>query len=219
MGRIGETFRRTFQLAHAMQAWRATDAAAGHAGLPPRPRGSGDGRPTADNARVLRYLAKVTVEPSITHGIAEHVGSLRPGRLADVVLWKPAYFGAKPEVVLKAGFVAWSPLGDGNATVERSEPTRFAAEWAGLSHAAPSVSVLFVSSSADAAAIRQRLDTGREIVAVAGCRGLTRDALHLNRATAAIEVDPRDGRVTLAGRALATEPLTEVPLSRRYFLR
>ncbi len=219
MGRIAETVRRTLQLAHAMQAWRATEAGSGHPGLPDLPLPTADGRPTADNARVLRYLAKVTIEPAIVHGIADHVGSLRRGRLADIVLWKPAYFGAKPELVLKGGHLAWAPLGEGNATVEGAEPTRFAPDWAGLPHGAPSVSALFVSTSADAAALRRRLDTGREILAMGGCRGLTRDALLLNRATAPVEVDPGDGRVTLAGRPLATEPLREVPLSRRYFLR
>ena len=219
MGRIGETVRRTFQLAHAMQAWRSTAAGAGHPGLPPMPARPPDGRPGADNARVLRYLAKVTVEPAIVHGVSAHVGSLLPGRVADIVLWKPAYFGAKPEVVLKGGFVAWSPLGDGNATVERAEPTRFAPEWSGLPHAAPSVSVLFASQAADQGELRRRLDTARDIVAVSGCRGLTRASLMLNRATAPVEVDPGDGRVTLAGRPLETEALREVPLSRRYFLR
>jgi urease subunit alpha len=212
MGRIMETVRRTFQLAHAMKAWRRTDAGRGHPGLP-----ADDG--TDDNARVLRYLAKVTIEPAITHGIASHVGRLAPGRLADIVLWKPAYFGVKPELVLKGGHAAWSPLGEGNATVERAEPTRYAPEWAGRAHGAPSVSALFVSGSADAAALRRRLDTGRELLPVAGCRGLTRASLALNRSTAAIEVDPVDGRVTLAGRPLAAEPVTEVPLSRRYLLR
>ena len=211
MGRIMETVRRTFQLAHAMKAWRSTDAGRGHPGLP--------GETDDDNARVLRYLAKVTIEPAITHGVSGHVGTLTPGRLADIVLWKPAYFGVKPELVLKGGHPAWSPLGDGNATVERAEPTRYAPEFAGRAHAAPSVSALFVSASADVAALRRRLDTGRELIPVAGCRGLTRASLALNRATAPIEVDPVDGRVTLAGRALATEPVTEVPLSRRYFLR
>lgn len=219
MGRIGETFRRTFQLAHAMQAWRATEAGSGHPGLPPPRSGSGEGRPTADNDRVLRYLAKVTIEPAIVHGVADHVGSLRPGRLADIVLWKPAYFGAKPELVLKGGHPAWAPLGEGNASVERAQPTRFAPEWAGLAHAAPAVSLLLVSGSADAAVLRRRLDTAREIVAISGCRGLKREGLHLNRATAPIEVDPRNGRVMLAGRPLETGPLAEVPLSRRYFLR
>ncbi len=219
MGRIAETVRRTFQLAHAMQAWRSTEAGRDHPGLPDLPLPADDGRPTPDNARVLRYLAKVTIEPAIVHGVGDHVGSLRPGRLADIVLWKPAYFGAKPELILKGGHPAWAPLGEGNATVERAEPTRFAPEWAGLPHGAPSVSVLFVSGSADQAAVRRRLDTGREIVAIAGCRGLTRDNLVRNRATAPVEVDPRDGSVTLAGRPLATEALREVPLSRRYFLR
>jgi urease subunit alpha len=212
MGRITETVRRTFQLAHAMKAWRSTEAGRGHPGLPDDADGD-------DNARVLRYLAKVTIEPAITHGIAGHVGSLAPGRLADIVLWRPAYFGVKPELVLKGGHPAWSPLGEGNATVERAEPTRYAPEWAGLAHVAPSVAALFVSASADPAALRRRLDTGRELIAVEGCRGLTRASLARNRATAPIEVDPHDGRVTLAGRPLASEPVPEVPLSRRYFLR
>jgi urease subunit alpha len=212
MGRIMETVRRTFQLADAMKTWRASQGGADHPGLP----GDRDGH---DNDRVLRYLAKVTLEPAITHGVAEHVGSLAPGRLADIVLWKPAYFGVKPELVLKGGHAAWSPLGEGNATVERAEPTRYAPEWAGLAHGAPSVSLLFVSRAADQPAVRRRLDTGREIVAVASCRELSRASLSRNRATAPIEVDPVDGRVTLAGRVLACEPLAEVPLSRRYFLR
>jgi len=135
------------------------------------------------------------------------------------VLWKPAYFGVKPEMILKGGHAAWSPLGEGNATVEHAEPTRYAAEWAGTAHGAPSVSLVFVSASADADAVRRRLESGREFVAVSGCRGLTRASLVLNRATAPVEVDPGDGRVTLAGRLLASEPLTTVPLSRRYFLR
>ena len=212
MGRIMETVRRTFQLADTMKRWRATEAGSGHPGLPAD-------RQDDDNDRVLRYLAKVTIESAITHGIAEHVGSLAPGRLADIVLWKPAYFGVKPELVLKGGHPAWSPLGEGNATVERAEPTRYGPEWAGLAHGAPSVSLLFVSGAADQAAMRQRLATGRSIVAVRGCRGLTRASLARNRATAPVEVDPVDGTVTLAGRVLASEPVGEVALSRRYFLR
>jgi urease subunit alpha len=211
MGRIMETVRRTFQLAHAMKAWRASAAGSGHPGLPDE--GSDD------NVRVLRYLAKVTIEAAITHGISAYVGTLAAGRLADIVLWRPAYFGVKPELVIKGGFAAWSPLGEGNATVQAAEPTRYAPDWAGRQHGAPSVSALFVSASGDREALRGRLDTRRELIAVAGCRGLTRASLALNRATAPIDVDPTDGRVTLAGRALAAEPVTEVPLSRRYFLR
>jgi urease subunit alpha len=212
MGRIMETVRRTIQLADAMKAWRTSEAGAGHPGLPRDADGD-------DNERVLRYLAKVTIEPAITHGVAEHVGSLASGRLADIVLWKPAYFGVKPEMVIKGGHAAWAPLGEGNATVDGAEPTRYAPGWVGLSHAAPSVSALFVSAAAHASALRSRVDTAREIIAVSNCRGLTRASLLLNRATAPIEVDPVDGTVRLAGRILATEPLTEVPLSRRYLLR
>jgi len=219
MGRIMESFRRAIQLAHVMKAWRTTDAGRGHRGLPADGPTDGSADAGDDNLRVLRYLAKVTIEPAITHGISGHVGTLSPGRLADIVLWKPAFFGIKPESILKGGHPAWAPLGEGNATVERAEPTRYASEWAGMAHAAPSVSLLFVSGAADAAALRRKLDTGRTIVAAAGLRGLTRASLALNRATAPIEVDPRDGRVTLAGRSLAVEPVADLPLNRRYLLR
>jgi urease subunit alpha len=221
MGRIMESFRRTIQLAHVMKAWRSTAAGSGHPRLPDdRPvHGAGPAHATDDNERVLRYLAKVTIEPAITHGIADHVGTLSPGRLADVVLWKPAFFGAKPEYVIKGGHPAWAPLGEGNATVERAEPTRYRAEWAGLAHAAPSVSVLFVSRAADPTRLRRRLATQRTIAAVHDLRGLTRASLARNQATAPIEISPVDGRVTLAGRPLASEPAVELPLNRRYFLR
>jgi len=132
MGRIGETVRRTIQLAHVMKAWRRSEASSGVAGLPDDP-GLADPDDRDDTARVLRYLAKVTLEPAITHGIADHVGSLRPGRLADIVLWAPGFFGVKPEWVFKGGFPAWGPLGEGNATVERAEPTRYRPDWAGVS--------------------------------------------------------------------------------------
>ncbi len=114
MGRIGETLRRTIQLAHVMKAWRASSAAEGLPGL-----AASSTDPYDDNERVLRYLAKCTIEPAITHGLAGEVGSLAPGNLADIVLWKPAFFGAKPELVLKAGYPAWGPLGEGNASLER----------------------------------------------------------------------------------------------------
>jgi urease subunit alpha len=215
MGRIMETVRRTIQLADAMKSWRASAGGRGHAGLP----GDRSTDEAADNDRVLRYLAKVTIEPAITHGLATHVGSLGKGRLADIVLWKPAYFGVKPEYVVKGGHIAWLPLGEGNASVDAAEPTRYAPQWAGLAHAAPSVSTLFVSAAANRDHLRRRLDTAREIVAIQGLRGLTRASMALNRGAAPIEVSPVDGRVTLADRPLAAEPLSDVPLSRRYFLR
>lgn len=219
MGRIMETVRRTFQLAHVMKAWRASEAGRTVASLAGLPLERTDGDDGDDGDRVLRYLAKVTLEPAITHGISDHVGSLAPGRIADIVLWKPAYFGVKPELVLKGGHPAWSPLGDGNASVERAEPTRYAREFAGLSHAAPTVAVTFVSGAVDVGVLRRRLDSRRAFIAVAGCRGLTRAALAWNRATSDVVVDPPTGRVTLGGLPLEAEPATDLPLNRRYFLR
>jgi urease subunit alpha len=199
MGRIGETLRRTIQLAHVMKAW-AGDAA------------------DDDNDRVLRYLAKCTLEPAIVHGVAGEVGALAPGRLADVILWRPEFFGVKPDWVLKGGYPAWGPLGEGNATVERAEPTRYRANWGGLASAAPALAVTFVSGGA-AGDLAGRLGTRRRLVPVRNTRGLTRASLAKNRSTAAIEVDPGDGTVRLDGRVLAVEPVAELPLSRRYLLR
>jgi urease subunit alpha len=200
MGRIGETLRRTLQLAHVMKSW----AADSHAG--------------DDNARVLRFLAKCTIEPAITHGVSHHVGSLRPGRLADIVLWKPAWLGVKPEVVLKSGYPAWGSYGEGNATVEGAEPRRFVAGWGGRGLAPASISVTFVSGGIDANAFRQRLGSSRQHLPVERTRGLTRADLHLNKSTADVEVDPTDGTVRLEGEVLAVEPSDDLPLNRAHFL-
>ena len=199
MGRIGETFRRTFQLAHVMKAW-AGDA------------------PEDDNERVLRYLAKVTAEPARTHGIEGDVGSLVPGRLADIVLWRPTCFGVKPEVVLKAGAFVWGALGEGNASIEGAEPVRYGPQFGGIGAAAASVSTTFVSRLALETEIAERLGSARRFAAVEGTRGVSRRDLHRNTFVPAIEVDPRDGTVTLDGRVLAASPVDDVPLSRRYLL-
>lgn len=214
MGRIGETVRRTLQLAHVMKAWRASRAAEGVPGLDPIPRDPWD-----DTERVLRYLAKCTIEPAITHGVSGEVGSLMPGRLADLVLWQPAFFGVKPALVLKGGHLAWGALGEGNASLEFSEPTRYRAHWGAAGSASAANAITFVSAAALTSDLRARLGTARRLVAVSGCRGLTRASLARNRATAAVDVDPRDGTVALGGRVLAVPPADEVPLSRRYFLR
>jgi urease subunit alpha len=199
MGRIGETVRRTFQLAHVMKAWAGETF-------------------EDDNDRVLRYLAKVTIEPARTHGIEREIGSLAPGRLADVVLWRPSHFGVKPEAILKAGQVAWGALGQGNATVEGVEPRRYGPHWGALGTAPAALSTTFVSRAALDARIRGRLGSSRRFVAVEGTRTVRRPALERNRAVLPIEVDPADGTVTLEGRTLAVEPVREVPLSRRYLL-
>lgn len=200
MGRIMETVRRTVQLAHVMKGWAGDE-----------------GRD--DTERVLRYLAKVTIEPAIVHGLADWVGSLRPGRLADIVLWKPGWFGVKPELVLKSGYQAWAPLGEGNATVERAEPTRYRPDWGGMPAAASTLGVTFVAAGLGSVAAERLRRGGRTLAPIGRTRGLTRDDLARNRATSPVEIDPHDGRVSLDGRPLAVDPVAEVPLSRRYFLR
>jgi urease subunit alpha len=200
MGRIGETLRRTIQLAHVMKAWAGSEG-------------------TDDNVRFLHYLAKCTIEPAITHGIADHVGSLRPGCLADIVLWKPAWLGVKPEVVLKSGYPAWGAYGDGNASTEGSEPRRYAPGWGGRGLAPAAVSATFISAALDAARFAARLGSRRTFLPVRNTRGLTREDLWLNRSTAAIDIDPRTGDVTLDGQPLAVAPATDLPLNRRHLLR
>ena len=200
MGRIGETIRRTWQLAHAMKAWseQMTDD---------------------DNARVLRYIAKYTVEPAIVHGIEAEVGSLLPGRLADLVLWRPSHFGVKPDLVLKAGHFAWGALGQGNATVEGAEPVRYGAHWGALGDSASALCTTFVSGAAVEAGIQERLRSRRRFVAVRGTRTIVRDSLVHNTSVLPIQVDPVDGTVMLEGEVLTVDPVGEVPLSRRYLLR
>jgi urease subunit alpha len=199
MGRIGETIRRTWQLAHVMKAWSG-------------------GVEDDDNARVLRYLAKYTAEPARVHGIEDEVGSLRPGRLADVVLWRPAAFGVKPELVLKAGAFAWGALGQGNATVERTEPVRYGGHWGAHGEAAAALSTTFVSRAALDRGIGERLGSRRRFVAVQGTRTAHRQTLLHNTAVPPVEVDPVSGTVMLEGRVLAVDAISEVPLSRRFLL-
>ena len=218
MGRIGETTRRAMQLAHVMKHWRRSEASEGIPGLPVD-EGLADPDDRDDTSRVLRYLAKVTIEPAITHGISDHVGSLQVGRMADIVLWKPGFFGVKPEWTFKGGFPAWGSFGEGNASLERSEPTRYRADWGGRPQAAPKGSVIFVTGVADRVALARRLGTRRALVPVRGLRGITRSALVRNQATAPVEIDVRTGAVALGGRPLAVAPVSEVPLSRRYLLR
>ena len=203
MGRIGETVRRTFQLAHVMKVAAA-------------PMEGGDH--LDDNDRVLRYLAKVTEEPARVHGISDEVGSLSPGRIADLVLWEASHFGVKPVMVFKGGVVAWTAIGEGNASVHGAEPTRYGPDWGGTGLAPARVSTTFVSAAAIDAGIARTLGTRRRLVAVRGTRTIRRDGLARNRTVPPIEVSAADGTVTLDGRVLRTDPVIEVRLSRRYLL-
>jgi urease subunit alpha len=195
MGRIAETVRRAFQCAAAMKAQR------------------GGGGPD-DNARVLRYLAKVTVNPAIAHGLAAHVGSLREGRLADLVVWRPDLFPVRPELVLKAGMPAWGASGAGGATTMMTEPVRIGPQIAATGAAPGRVSLAFLAG----AAMDAELPTTRERARVSGCRALTAADMVGNSRTGRVVVDPASQTVTLDGEPVSCDPVAEVAYSRRYLL-
>lgn len=199
MGRAGETVRRTFALAAKMKAERGAESE------------------RHDNDRVLRYLAKLTVNPAIAHGLAHEVGSIQPGLMADLVLWHPASFAAKPRLVLKAGFPAWGPLGDANAAIELAEPVVFGAQFGGHGGAPAELSVAFVSGSARDAG-EDRLPTRRRRVAVRNTRGIGLRDMIRNDRRGSVEVDARAELVRLDGEALRSSPVDSVSLSRLYFL-
>jgi urease subunit alpha len=196
MGRIGETFRRAWQLAHVMK--EAT--------------GGGERN---DNDRILRYVAKLTINPALAHGIADDVGTLEPGKLADVVLWRPAFFGAKPQVVIKAGFSAWGPLGSGSGSTRLGEPLVHNPQFGGLGRAPAALATVF-TSAAGAEHASERWP-GR-VGVVHGCRGLGKSAMVRNGARPEVVVDPVARQVLVDGRPVELEPATTLPLNRAYFL-
>jgi urease subunit alpha len=210
MGRAGETVARTFATAGTMKE-RLADDDLGSAD------GDLDSADTDDNARVLRYLAKLTVNPAIAHGLSHEIGRIAPGLLADIVLWDPAWFGVKPLLVLKAGFPAWGVTGDPNASIESAEPLVYGPQFGGRGAAAADLSVAFVSGScADSG--EDALPTRRRRVAVRGCRGIgLADMVH-NTRTGTVEVDHRTAAVTLDGRLLQADPVQRTSLSRLYLL-
>ena len=202
MGRVGETIMRTWQTAHKMKAQRGAMA--------------GDSSRN-DNARVKRYIAKYTINPAITHGIAHVVGSLEVGKIADIVLWRPAFFGVKPSMVVKGGMIAASLMGDPNASIPTPQPVHyrpmFGAFGGGLRK-----SFTFVSQSAFDAGIAGTLGLSKTTIAVRGTRGLRkRDMIH-NGATPHMEVDPETYEVRADGRLLVCEAASVLPLAQRYFL-
>jgi len=196
MGRIGEVARRTWQLAHVMR--RAVGAAGRN-----------------DNERVLRYLAKLTINPALAHGIAHEVGSLEPGKLADVVLWRPAFFGAKPQLVLKGGFAAWAPLGSGSGSTRIGEPLVYGSLFGGIGAAPVGLATLFTSA---AGAERVRSHWPGRVAVVRGARAVRKRDLVRNGATPDVRVESEAERVIVDGRAVTLEPARELPLNHAYFL-
>lgn len=203
MGRIQETIRRTWQLADANKLRGLAD-----------PMDS----PDHDNARILRYLAKYTINPARTHGIAQHVGSLEPGRLADIVLWDPRFFGAKPEMVIKGGQVAWAPMGDGNASARLCEPTTYGPMWGGIGRASDRTSVHFMAQIAIDEGVPARIGTARQCIAVTGARHIGKGDLLYNDASPDLRIDPATGDVFDGDQRLTCDPIETYSLNRRYFL-
>jgi urease subunit alpha len=203
MGRIGEVVIRTWQTADKMKRQRGP--------LPGETAGD-------DNRRVKRYVAKYTINPAIAHGLAEHVGSVEVGKLADLVLWKPAFFGVKPELVVKGGFIARAAMGDPNASIPTPQPVLSRPMFGAFGRAVASTCLTFVSAAALAADIPRRLGLGRRAVAVGRCRAIgKRDMVH-NDALPRIEVDPETYEVRADGELLTCEPAQELPMAQRYFL-
>lgn len=205
MGRIGETIARTWQLASHMRATRG-----------PLPADAGTG---ADNARILRYIAKLTINPARLFGIDHEVGSLEPGKLADIVLWEPKFFGIRPEVVFKGGFPAWSVMGEANASLMTCEPLKYRPQWAAYGRTPADVSVNFVAAAAIEAGLGTRLGLNTPLVACRGARALTKADLLHNDYLPDITIEPDTFRVMVDGQMCTSTPMTTVPLGRRYTLK
>ncbi len=204
MGRVGEVIIRTWQTAHKMKTQR---------GLLP---GDSDRN---DNARVKRYIAKYTINPAIAQGMAHEVGSIEAGKLADLVLWSPAFFGVKPDLVIKGGSIAFAPMGDPNASIPTPQPVHYRPMFGILGRALAEHCLTFVSAAALDAGIAETLKLQRRLVPVANVRGgISKKSMIHNDATPVIEVDAETYEVRADGVLLTCEPATVLPMAQRYFL-
>ncbi|MBX9257206.1 urease subunit alpha [Desmonostoc muscorum CCALA 125] len=205
MGRVGEVIIRTWQTSHKMKVQRGTL----------NPQGT---EQQADNYRAKRYVAKYTINPAIAHGIAEYVGSVEEGKLADLCLWRPAFFGVKPEIVIKGGMIAWSQMGDANASIPTPQPVHMRPMFGSFAGAKNATSLTFVSQAALEREIPTQLGLRKTAVAVSRTRQLTKQDMKLNDALPQIEVDPETYEVRADGELLICEPATVLPMTQRYFL-
>jgi urease subunit alpha len=203
MGRIGEVVTRTWQTAHKMKMQRGA--------LP-------EDSSRNDNFRVKRYVSKYTINPAVTHGIAQHVGSIEPGKMADLVLWKPDFFGVKPEMIIKGGFIAWSVMGDANASIPTPQPVIYRPMFGSFGRAVGSTALTFLSKAAIDSEIPKKLGLQKRAVAVESCRRIGKAHMILNNATPQIEVDPETYEVRVDGELLTCEPAEVLPMAQRYFL-
>ncbi|UBF26266.1 urease subunit alpha [Kovacikia minuta CCNUW1] len=203
MGRIGEVIIRTWQTGHKMKVQRGALS---------------EDSTRNDNFRAKRYVAKYTINPAITHGIAEYVGSVEVGKLADLCLWRPAMFGVKPELVIKGGMIAWAQMGDANASIPTPQPIYMRPMFASFGGAIAPTCLTFVSKSALKKGVPDQLGLQKKAVAVSGIRQLTKKHMKLNDATPHMEVDPETYEVRADGQLLTCEPATVLPMAQRYFL-
>jgi urease subunit alpha len=203
MGRIGEVVLRTWQTAHVMKARRG-----------PLP---GDDA-QADNSRVRRYVAKYTIAPAIAHGLDGEVGSVEPGKLADLVLWDPRFFGVKPDLVLKGGMIAWAQVGDANASIPTPQPVLPRPMFGAAARVAATTSVAWVAPAAIEDGLPERLGLGRALVPVKDCRSVGKADLPNNDAMPRIQVDPESFEVRVDGEVVEPAPAVELPMAQRYFL-
>ena len=204
MGRVGEVAIRTWQTAHKMKVQRGR-----------LKQEAGDN----DNFRVKRYIAKYTINPAIAHGLSKHIGSVEVGKRADLVLWNPAFFGIKPDMVLVGGMIAAAPMGDPNASIPTPQPVHYRPMFGAFGKAMTASSVTFVSKAAVERGVREKLGVEKELVAVENTRGgIGKASMVLNDATPHIEVDPETYEVRADGELLTCEPATVLPMAQRYFL-
>jgi urease subunit alpha len=203
MGRVGEVILRTWQTAHKMKQQRGSLA---------------EDSARNDNARIKRYLAKYTINPAITHGIAHEVGSIAVGKLADLVLWQPAFFGVKPSLILKGGFIAAAPMGDPNASIPTPQPVHYRPMFGALGRAIQATSMTFLSKAAHEAGIAEQLGLQKRIGVVANTRNVKKQNLIHNHYQPHIEVDPQTYVVRADGVLLTVEPADCLPMAQRYFL-
>lgn len=203
MGRVGEVIIRTWQTADKMKKQR---------GLAPDEKGDND------NVRVRRYIAKYTINPAITHGIADHVGSVEVGKMADLVLWKPIFFGVKPDMILKCGTIAAAAMGDPNASIPTPQPVHYRPMFGAFGRSLTASSVTFVSTEAAGLDIGKKFNVEKRLLPVSGCRSVTKSSMILNDYTPIMEVNPETYEVRADGVLLRCEPATELAMAQRYFL-
>lgn len=203
MGRVGEVITRTWQTADKMKKQRGKYA---------------EDKGVGDNFRVKRYIAKYTINPALTHGISEYVGSVEVGKLADLVVWDPAFFGVKPEIVVKGGLIAYSLMGDPNASIPTPQPVVYRPMFGSLGSAKYSTSITFVSKAALEKKVPEKLGLRKIVKSVSGTRSLSKKDMIFNGETPVIEVDPQTYEVKVDGKLVTCEPAEVLPMAQRYFL-